>query len=124
MTGVVRKLLKATAPVSRRDRVSVVGCTVSTCTCNIWSCGMVNSSGLFELFAPPEFAAALDPEPWQPASTSMITEKATGATNRCQRLRTLMVGFSFPPLPSVVPERSYKRPVLGDKLTERIGNCA
>src|SRR5271168_4141036 len=87
---------------------------------------MVNSSGLFELFAPPDLAAALDPDPWQPASTTMIAHRAASTgVNTCRRLsRMFMAGFSLPPLPSVVPERSYTTPAPGDTPTERIGNCA
>src|ERR1700742_1322906 len=52
MTGVVAKALYATAPVSRSVRVKVVGWTVTTCTCDIWSCGIVKSCGVvaFEAF--------------------------------------------------------------------------
>ena len=35
-----------TDPFSRRVRVRLVGCTVSTCTCDICSDGMVNSSAV------------------------------------------------------------------------------
>src|SRR5579864_420150 len=83
---------------------------------------MLNSSGLFELLAPPELAAALDPGPSQEASSSMITDTAT---NPCQRpMPTFMAGASFLLLPSVVPTRSYKRPAPADKPIEPTGNCA
>src|ERR1017187_1478916 len=51
MTGVVLKALYATAPVSRRVRLSVTGSTVTTCTCDIWSCGMIKSCGVADLEA-------------------------------------------------------------------------
>src|SRR5581483_9116925 len=46
MTGVVSNPLKATVPVRRSERVIEVGCTVTICRCDIWSCGTLNSSGL------------------------------------------------------------------------------
>src|ERR1022692_1114304 len=84
---------------------------------------MVNSSGLLELFAP--LAGAFEPELVQPANPSVSVETAASFANRCQPLlRTFMAGFSFPQLPSVVPELSYRMPTPGDRLAERNGNCA
>src|ERR1700761_3557675 len=45
MTGVVLQALYATAPVSRSVRLRFVGRTVTTCTCDIWSSGIVKSRG-------------------------------------------------------------------------------
>ena len=48
ITGVVLKALYATAPVSRSVCFNVAGSTVTTCTCVIWSSGMVKSCGVAE----------------------------------------------------------------------------
>src|SRR5271169_5774333 len=87
---------------------------------------MVNSSGLFELL--PELAAALDPEPSQPASesisASISANTAANAAALCLRfLRRLMAGSSFPPPLSIAPTPSYKRPAPDDRLTEQTGSC-
>src|SRR5208282_3934088 len=93
--------------------------------CDIWSCGMVNSSGSFEFLALPELAAARDPEPWQPPSANIIADTAAHTATLCQIwLRTFMAGSSSLPLPSTAPARSYRRQVPGDRPTERIGSCA
>src|ERR1022692_4833097 len=74
ITGVVLKALYATAPVSRRVLLSVAGSTVTTCTCDIWSCGMLKSCGVADLEAFEEkdviwLACSLSFE-WQAASTT------------------------------------------------------
>src|ERR1039458_198276 len=57
---------------------------------------MVNSSALSELLALFESAEAFDPDPPQPASTSMIADAAAGAANHRQRsARTFMAGSSW-----------------------------
>src|ERR1700722_9572156 len=86
---------------------------------------MVKSSGLFDLFEGLAFGAAFDPELSQLASASKTVDTAATIASRCRRLLLrFMAGSSFPPLPSVARELSYKRPTPGDKLAERNGNCA
>src|ERR1700733_8272601 len=85
---------------------------------------MVNSSGLFGLFALAELAAAFDRELWQLPS-SRIADTATPALNRSPRcLLTLMEASSSPPLLSTAPMRSYKRPAPGDRPAESSDSSA
>src|ERR1700733_5563882 len=95
MTGVVLKLLKATAPVSRSTRVNVVGWIATTCTCAIWSCGMVNSSALSELLGLFESAGAADLEPSQPANTKRIANAPTSAGSHRRRACIFMSNLTI-----------------------------
>src|ERR1700733_2979173 len=147
MTGVVLKLLKATAPVSRSTRVNVVGWIATTCTCAIWSCGMVNSSALSELLGLFESAGAADLEPSQPANTKRIASAPTSAGIHRRRACIFMLNLNdfsltavhsrqfphgtflmasswFLPLPSTVRARSYMRPTPVDRPAARNDNCA
>src|SRR5579864_8517420 len=86
---------------------------------------MVNNSASSELFAPREWAAALDFDPSHEESDIIIrTMLASTAVCVFRLLTMFMAGSSFRPLLSAAPEHSYKRTGPGDRPVEPTGSCA
>src|SRR5882724_7069080 len=95
-----------------------------TCTCAIWSCGIVNSSAALGFFDV-ELVVAFESAPPQPAMTSNIAQPITeGPTHFQTSRRKVMADSSSPPLLSTAPVTSYKKRVPAGKPTAPTGSCA
>src|SRR5579862_5485173 len=100
----------------------VAGCTVTTCTCDIWSCGIVNSSALLPWLAGE--SAGLDFELWHPGKVAAVAITPTTANNLREMLVPVTAGSSSRLLLSSAPMLSYKMPKPGGMLVEPHGSCA
>src|SRR6185437_8177276 len=115
ITGVVLNALYATVPVSRSVLVNVVGSTSGTWTCDICSCGMVNSSGSLGFFA---YVTEFELGPSHPNKASRVSATAKHS------MFLIMAGSSLPPLLSTVPRPSYTKRAPGDSPFASRDNCA